>query len=146
MKFTMKSKIFVDSSFWLALFNKEDALHKQALSFSQDKKFLQAALFTSDHVLDETLTRLKKKVNAKSAFLLFEALQRKIKEDRLTFLFTTHEIFNKAYKIFKNNPLPKSFSFTDATIVALVKAHKINTLLTFDEDFKKIKPKIHVLP
>ena len=139
-----KIKIFVDCSFWLAFANKEDILHQQSLSFAQNKRVSQAILFTSDHVVDETLTRLKKKVSARAAFLFYEALQRKMKENNLTLLLINQETFNKAYKIFKNNPIPKSFSFTDAGIVALMKAHKIKTVLTFDEDFKKIKPKIQV--
>lgn len=142
----MKSKIFIDSSFWLAFINKEDALHQKSLLLSQNKRIAQAEFFTSDYVIDESLTRLKKKAGAKLAFLLFESLQKKIKEGSLTLLLTNKKFFNKAYKIFKNNPLPKSFSFTDATIVALMKAHRVNTLLTFDEDFKEIKPKSQILP
>ena len=142
----MKTKIFIDSSFWLAFFNQEDALHQKALSFSQNKKFSQSTLITADHVIDEVLTRLKKKVDAKAALLFYEILQRKIQEGSLVFLLTTQEILDRAYKIFKNNPSPKTFSFTDAIIVALIKTHKIKNLLTFDQDFKKIKPKIKVLP
>lgn len=142
----MKTKLFVDSSFWLALFNEEDALHQKSVSFSQSKKFSRAVLFTSDYVIDETLTRLKKKVGAKEAFLLFESLQRKIKEDNLELIFTTRAVFNQAYKIFKNNPSPRSFSFTDASIVSIMKTHQIKSLLTFDQDFKEIRPKVQVLP
>lgn len=142
----IRTKIFIDSSFWLAFFNQEDALHQKALSFSQEKKFSLSILVTADYVIDETLTRLKKKVDAKAASLFYEALQRKIKEGGLTFFLTTQEVFDKAYEIFKKNPIPKSFSLTDAVVVAQMRAHKIGVLLTFDQDFKKIKPKTQVLP
>lgn len=138
--------MFVDSSFWLGFVNQEDSLYTKAVSFSQSEEFLQAILFTSNYVIDETLTRLKNKVGAKAAFSFFESLQRKIKQRNLTLLFAAEESFNRTYRIFKNNPSPKSFSFTDATIMALMRIHQIKNLLTFDQDFRKIKPKVKILP
>ena len=140
-------RLFLDTSALVAMEDLDDANHKRAMEFREKIRSgdtIFRSLMTSNYVVDETLTRLKKKVSARAAFLFYEALQRKMKENNLTLLLINQETFNKAYKIFKNNPIPKSFSFTDAGIVALMKAHKIKTVLTFDEDFKKIKPKIQV--
>lgn len=142
----MKIKVFVDASFWIALVDTSDSSHKKAEAFLKRKGSLRLNFFTSDYVIDECLTRLKKKVGAKSAFSLYDVILKKKDEKTLTILQTTKEVFDRIYKIFKNNLTPKSFSFTDASIVALMKAHKIKNLLTFDSDFRKIKPKIQVLP
>lgn len=141
----MKTKIFVDSSFWIALFDESDSSHPKANKFSNEKPF-RYLLFSSDYVLDECLTRLKKKTGAEDVFNFYESILKKKNKKTLTILQTTRRIFNRAYKIFKNNPTLKTFSFTDASIVALMKTHQIKGLLTFDQDFKKIRPNVQVLP
>ena len=146
MKYTMRTKIFVDSSFWIALVDKSDSSYQKAKKLLKKKEISQAILVTSDHILDECLTRIKRKVGAKFSFLFYKLILDGENQKILKILQTTKRIFKEAYRIFENNPLPKSFSFTDATTIALMKAHKIEALVTFDQDFKKIKPKIQVLP
>lgn len=142
----MRSKIFVDSSFWLAFFNEEDVLHKRAVSAFQNNKVSSASLFTSDYVVDETLTRLKRRLNPDIFFSFFKRFLNKLKNSKIKLFLTDQDEFDKTCWVFRKNPLPKTFSFTDASIVAAMKIHKIGYLLTFDQDFQKIRPKVKILP
>lgn len=146
MRYTTRTKLFVDSAFWIAFFDRSDSNHRKAKSLAQQNLNSYLPFSTSDYVLDECLTRIKRKVNTEASFLFYNLILEKIRRNSLNVLQTTKEVFDKAYKIFKNNPTSKSFSFTDASIVALMKVHQIRSLLTFDQDFKKIKPKVQVLP
>lgn len=144
MKFMTKIKnlIFVDSSFWIASAVKTDHFHKQAIELLTIP-FQENNLFsTSDFVLDETLTRLKRKVGARAANKFYQLVQNKEKKRQLYVYRLTKTLFHKAYVIFNEHPTLKSFSFTDATIIAIMKKYNIDTLLTFDADFRKVGIKI----
>lgn len=142
----MKTKVFIDSSFWIALVDKSDSSHTQAINLTKTDKWPKWEFFTSDYITNECLTRLKRKIGSKTAISFYKFIVKYKTRGILTILQLNENIFEKSYIIFKRNPLPKTFGFTDASTVALMKIHKINYLLTFDQDFQKIKPRIKILP
>lgn len=141
----MRTKVFIDSSFWIALIDKSDALHIQAANLINNPKWSNWIFFTSDSVLSECLTRLKKKINSKAAETFYRFIHQYQIKNILTVYHSDESIFKKAYAIFRSNPL-STFTFTDASNVAFMKTRKIHWLITFDQDFRKIKPKVKVLP
>lgn len=141
----MRTKVFIDSSFWIALIDNSDSLHTQAATMVNNPKWLNWNFFTSDSVLSECLTRLKKKINGKAAETFYRFIRRYQAKNILTVYHSGESVFKKAYAIFKSNPL-STFTFTDAHIIALMKTRKIHLLVTFDQDFRKTKPKVKVLP
>lgn len=67
-------KLFIDTGAWIALNNKKDVYHKDAVY--ANKNFLDNNYFyvTSDYVLDETYTL--RRYDARSPFRLYRGLRR----------------------------------------------------------------------
>lgn len=60
----------------------------------------------------------------------------KILNSEITVLEVPKNIFETAWKIFKER---KGMSFTDCTTVALMKENKIHNLATFDGGFRQVR-------
>lgn len=135
------SNYFIDASVWIALILKKDSLHQQAIELTRKILTFQNKIYTSDYILDESLTRIKRKdegVTAKKFLNNLPAL-------KTTILYTNKSLFQKTIKIFNQHSKPKSFSFTDAHIIASMKHNKIKNLLSFDQDLQKIAQKYKIV-
>ena len=144
----VKSGIFVDASVWIGYIAINDAHHSAAKEkLNQLLLDPEIVLYTSDYVLDETFTRLKRKAPLKTVLPFNQEIANMKTKRKLKILFINKKIFNRAFKIFTDKSLPKTFSFTDAVIATQMKVHKLDALFTFDRDFKKLrKPRLKIIP
>lgn len=55
-------KLFVDTSAWLALYDKQDQFHKQAVEKNLVIKKERIELITSEYILDEIITLIRFRV------------------------------------------------------------------------------------
>lgn len=127
--------IFLDSSFLVSVEVETDQNHEKAIKIRDEiieGKFDKTVI--SDYIFDETITVTfgKTKDLAKS-ILVGENL--KISTEMIK---VDDEIFDEGWEIFKGQKDTK-FSFTDCTIVSLMRKENITNIATFDEDFKKVK-------
>ena len=120
--------IFVDSSFWIAVYYPRDAWHAEAV------ELLRAGprdLVTSNHVRGETWTFLRRRLG--------HALGRQFL-DRLDATRTTRVAFvpenlePEALEWLKQHD-ERSYSFVDATSFALMRSLGISQAFAFDGDF-----------
>lgn len=125
------NKIFVDSNYFIALYNPLDSLHPKAIEINQ-KITEKETLFITDYIFLEVVTVLSQKVNKKTAVRIGKHLR----DDEvvnfvpidLSFVDLTWQIFQKV----KN----KNMSFVDCSILVVMRSWRINTLLSFDsKDF-----------
>lgn len=95
-------------------------------------------LYTSDYVHDEAVTLVRKRMGT------FE--DAKTVSDRITgtdsvapikLLFVGERYLDPSLDVFERYS-DHGLSFTDATTIALVKAHDIDSVLSFDDDFDGI--------
>lgn len=131
--------VFIDSSFFIAYHNLKDKNHETALNLAGrifSGEF--GAVFTSDYVFDETITFTFVKLNARHARTLGEY----ILNSEIEMLFADKQAFDSAWKIFNEKA---SISFTDASIVALMKTKNIKFLASFDSDFNQFKKEMKLL-
>lgn len=63
----MKAKVFIDTSAWKALYDKDDPFHKLAKRTLAEFKRKGNLTYTSNFVVDETLTLLRIRVDYASA-------------------------------------------------------------------------------
>ena len=133
-----KQSILVDSSAVIAGFSESDALRFQATPVRQKLLSGRFKLFIPFEVIIETLTRIKQKGSAAEAIQLYEILFKFQANKKITILWPSSKTFGLAIEIFRKNPTPKTFSFTDANILAQMKIKNIATLFTFDRDFKNL--------
>jgi len=131
------SKYFIDASVWIAFIVEADSLHQKAQHLLKKTLNSNTQILTSDYVLDETLTRIKRKKDGQASKEFLSG----IFDQKTQVIFTSKILFKKTITFFNKHPQSKSFSFTDASILATMKHHKIKNLLTFDRDLQSIAKK-----
>jgi len=125
--------IFIDTSAFLAIENREDSYHEAALEFRDACLKSRRIFVTSDYVLDESYTIIRLRAGHGIAVQFGEAL-------RLSrFIHIEHvtpEIIDEAWKIFKTYG-DHDFSFTDCTSFALMEHMHIGAAFVFDAHFRE---------
>ena len=128
--------VFVDASFLIALFNKDDQLHKKAAKLTLHLERQNARFITSNIVLAETINVIFRLKGAKSAKKLYSLF----KEAGIEEFFVPKAIFQRAYSLLWEQKR-KGLNFFDCLHLVTMEHLKIKNLLTFDEGFKGQKIK-----
>ena len=127
-------RLFVDTSAWLALNDKNDQYHGEAVSRSAKVKQQKIQLVTSEYVFDESITIIRYRVSHRAAVILGDALMSST-------IVSIQEIRDeerlKAWALFKKYG-DKELSFTDCTSFALMMKLKLHKAFAFDDHFKQI--------
>lgn len=129
--------VFVDASFLIALFNKDDQLHKKAATLITSLEKQETSFIVSNIVLAETINVIFRLQGAKKAQKFYQV----IKKTKIKQFFVPKKFFEKAYLLLWKQR-KRGLNFFDCLHLATIKYLKIKTLLTFDEDFKNRNIKI----
>jgi predicted nucleic acid-binding protein len=132
----------VDTSAWYATEVEDDTNHYSAMEFI--KKLITnryGLLVTSDYVLDETLTLIRKRRGSKAAIQFLDKIK---KTQSLSIAWIERDVFDKAAEIFRTADEKQVWSFTDCTSFSIMKELGIANVYTFDSDFQNAG--FHVLP
>ena len=125
--------IFLDSSFIVAYKIENDSHHGKAVKIINEiveGKHGEAVI--SDYIFDETITVVFRRSNMLSLAI---EVGNELK-DSIEIITVDNLSFENSWKIF--NDQDNKFSFTDCTIIDLMKRKDIKDIATFDEDFKKV--------
>jgi len=125
--------IFIDTSAFLAIENREDSYHESALEFRDACLKSRRIFVTSDYVLDESYTIIRLRAGHDIAVQFGEALRT---SQFIHIEHVTPEIIEDAWKIFKTYG-DHAFSFTDCTSFALMEHLNISTAFVFDAHFRE---------
>lgn len=128
-------KIFVDTSGWVALFVEKDSNHKKAVFIFEKLKNSKAALYTSDYVIDETITTILVRGNHKQSIVAGNAL---FNSEIIRSIYVAPEYLESAWKLYQKYK-DKEFSFTDVTSFAIVKDLDVGKVFSFDSDFRQVR-------
>jgi len=119
---------FVDTSFWVALQFGRDAHHEEARSLWLNRG---QPLITSNHVLGETWTFLRRRVGHFGAREFVDAA---LRSTRLTIRHVDASLEQEAWEwLWRHDE--RSYSFVDATSFALMRSHRVAEAYAFDGDF-----------
>jgi predicted nucleic acid-binding protein len=121
--------IFVDTSFWVALRNRRDAHHEEAVDLLTARA--DDALATTNHVRGETWTYLRRRAGHRSAVGFLDALR---SSPRLTVEYVELIVEEDALAWLRRHD-EREYSFVDATSFAVMKRRRINEAFAFDGDF-----------
>lgn len=127
-------KLFVDTAAWLALNDKNDQYHKEAMAKSLEIKAKKIELITSEYILDESITLIRYRVSHQAAVIFGDSL---FKSRIVKIVDITEGDRLKAWEIFKKYD-DKELSFTDCTSFVLIKNLKLQKAFTFDKHFQQI--------
>ena len=126
--------IFIDTSAYIALMNKNDQYHNSAKTYYKKQLKSGLRLMTTNFVICETLNFLRAKSDLNIAVKFWENIKKsKIVEE----IHVTTDTENNAFELFKKYS-DKDFSFTDCTSFVVMKQYNLTTSFTFDEHFRQI--------
>jgi predicted nucleic acid-binding protein len=121
--------LFIDTGAFLARYLANDAHHGRAVSLW--KKVSGQPLFTSNHVLGETLTLLARRAGYAFAAERAEAIYA---SPALEILYDDNSVDADAIQVLRKYA-DHSVSFTDCVSFVLMKRHRIRAAFTFDRHF-----------
>jgi len=121
--------IFVDTSFWVALRNRRDHRHEEARALMSRADL--PAMLTSNHVIGETWTFLRRRAGHGSAVDFLEQIQR---SQRLAVEHVTQQLEDQALSWLRRHD-EREYSFVDATSFQVMLTSRIGSALAFDGDF-----------
>lgn len=131
----MLSRIFIDTSAFLALEDESDQYHEMALQFrEQVLRKRRYELITTSYILDETLTLIRFRISIKASI----DFSKKIRKSKVVKIArVSREIEEKALDIFERYD-DKDFSFTDCVSFVVMQENGIKEAFAFDEHFNQM--------
>jgi uncharacterized protein len=127
----LAESIFVDTSAWVALADKDDAHHQRAVSVYPSLLKTQRSLVTSNLVKAETYIVILNELGHPSALHFLERIKT---SPRILKVHSTPEIEAEAEEILSKYS-DQDFSYTDAVSFAIMKRQKIRKAFSFDKHF-----------
>lgn len=128
----MPRRIFVDTSAWIAVYHFRDQAHEAAVDYMEELLEENCALVTSTDVFDETVTMMLKRAGHAAAMGVGRQL---LDASQVFMVQVDEETRHRAWTDFQARTA-KPMSLTDCTSVAVMAAHKIRDVFTFDDDFR----------
>ncbi|HDO21278.1 MAG TPA: PIN domain-containing protein [Nitrospirae bacterium] len=134
----MKGSIFIDTWGWIVLNNKREPRHEEINKFYQGFRDNRGTVYTTDYVLDETITLLFRRLPFSLAKKSLSFLDKAITLGYLCLELITPERFEQAKKLrLKIQDKPK-ISFTDLTSMVVMQETGLREILTDDEHFMQV--------
>lgn len=129
-------KIFLDTSFIIALIIDSDSNHEKAIKL---KHILNEECYINNNVLNELLTLFGRKLGIHSTKEVYYNL---IDSFEILNEYSISNYNSENFKIFEKYVGKESnktkLSFTDSSIILTMKEFNITNLVSFDKDFQKI--------
>lgn len=133
----MVSKIFVDTNIFVATRDFNDSTHQKALKLTKYMEGKNCAWYTSSDVVGETLTVISQKLGKDIA----SDWHKDFLKSGIRVIFVDQLIHKKAKEFFLKTK-QKNISFVDCSCVIAMKESNIDTIFSFDKDFKKMGMKL----
>ena len=123
--------IFIDTTIWVSAIDSSDKLHEDGESVLEAliKKELPLAM-TTDYVLDETLTLLKRR--GASSRKIVEVVKDIIASSFVKVVYVDEKMFREALVGFAKY---ERLSFTDAVTLNVMRRFGVKEIFTHDKDF-----------
>jgi len=127
--------IFVDTGAWIALMNRKDENHDDAVAIYRNLKQRREQLFTTDHVINEIVTYLRSRRS--QAFQFLDIIGCAEKTSVLTVPTVSSPIFEEAKRLFREHN--GIFTFTECTSLAFCRRHEILEVFAYNQNFTAMK-------
>lgn len=131
-------KLFLDSWGWLVLSDKKDPAYTAVSRFYRDFRRKGGSTYSSDYILDETITLLFRKVPFPPARKYIEGVLKMADEGYLQLERITPERFEKAWELWLRYEDKPGISFTDLTSFVIMRELGVGEVLTDDSHFERV--------
>ena len=130
--------LFIDTWGWVALHNRRETRHGEVKAFYQEYRLSGGKIYTTDYVLDETLTLLFRRLPLEQAKTSMESINNAIDRGYLYLEWINHSRFEETKTLrLKFDDKPR-ISFTDLTSMVVMKESRVKTILTDDDHFVQL--------
>lgn len=133
----MIPKAFIDTSAWISYSLSRQPKHSTIKNLIKTLIKTHTIIYTSNDVVDETVTRLIYDANAKTAGKFIDLITSGSKIGSLTQLWVDEETQNEAFTLAQKFSEYK-LSLTDCTSIVLIRKNKIESVVSLDSDFKRV--------
>ena len=123
--------VLVDTSAFVAWYVSRDSRNRIAHQFWHELETANTRLVTPNHVVEETLTLLARKVSYPFAAVIAE---RFYGPNPVEIIYSNREDEEEAVRYFRKFA-DQQISFTDCISFAIMKHHRVSTAFTFDRHF-----------
>ncbi len=127
------NRIFVDTSAFIAVFDKDDDLHSEALRLFDEIKNKKIQMVVTDYILSESITTAMARAGHRIAVTVGEFI---LGSHVVDFIWLDKPLKLKAWEFFKKYS-DKQYSFIDCTSFVVMKEMKVNHFFAFDDHFVK---------
>ncbi len=139
-------RFVIDTWGWYALGNVRDLQHDQVKTFYRESRKARALIYTTDYILDETITLLFRRIPPFTARSFAQGIMDGIAQGYLLLEEITTDRFRRAWGLrqrFHDKPM---ISFTDLTSFVVMQDVRLTYVLTDDVHFSRIGMGFQTLP
>ncbi len=134
----MEEELFIDTWGWLVIHNKREPQHIEVNKFYRKFRAHGGTIYTTDYVLDETLTLLFRRLSFSVAGEAMSILDNAIKQGYLKVERISPQRFEKAKELRLKYQDKPEISFTDLTSMVVMKELDLISILTDDDHFIRV--------
>lgn len=127
-------RVFFDTSAYIALADRDDQFHTRAASLARAIAAARTPRVTTNYVLAETYTRLRRKLNHAAALRFGAGIQRDAAAGNLEIVYADASLDAAAWSLFAKYA-DQTFSFVDCSSFAWLRTQKAVEVFAFDEHF-----------
>jgi uncharacterized protein len=132
-------RIFVDTGAWLAVNDRDDRWHSAAIRFLTEITGTAVLFYTTDYIIDETVTLIRFRVSHRRAAAFLDSLPL---NRNLVCAAVTGSLLGKAEHIFRKYG-DKKWSFTDCVSFAFMDEMQLKDVFGFDSNFRQYRKALH---
>lgn len=142
----MADKLFIDTWGWLTLHDRSERYHQEATKAYQRAIAQNGQIYTTDYVLDETITFFFRRLPTPRADQSMKVLLWAFSTDNFYLIRITEERFSLT-EAFRSKFIDKPLiSFTDLTSMVVMQEFGIATILTEDAHFTHVGMGFQLVP
>jgi len=132
----MRTQLFVDTWGWLKIFSPRESGHAEVTQYFRSFLDRGGEVFTTDYVLDETLTLLFKRLSFERASEQYERIEAAEEEGFLRVEWIGRDRFDDALQLRRRYSDKPDISFTDLTSMVVMQELDLQDVLTGDAHFE----------
>lgn len=129
---TFPENVFVDTSAWVALADKDDSNHKKAAAVYPSLLQNQKGLITSNLIISETYVLLLNELGHQAAMNFLERIKA---SPRILKMYSYEDLERDAAEILGQYD-DQDFSYADAVSFVIMKRQKMRKAFCFDKHFR----------
>jgi len=130
--------LFIDTWGWLALADSSEEVHTDVAEYFRESTASGRTIYTTDFILDETITLLYLRLDAESARVMMDRLLGWHDVGVIKIILVNEALFQRTVSLRRRYQDKPDISFTDLTSMVVMQELSITDVLTGDAHFEHV--------